>query len=251
MKEMAQPLDTLERDLREIFGSRLLSVVAYGERTRAARQEGSRTQGAARQGGHSSSQPIRTLAIVESLGRDDLRACAQRIDGWHQKGLATPLVLASHEFDRSLDVFPMEFGAILADHTVVAGSNPFEQLTVDPDDLRRAVEVQARGHLLHLREGYIETRARGDALAVLILQSAPAFAALLLSLARLNGRATHDPSAAARHGETLVGADSVLTKIVDLVGVHDIPSSEAERLFPPYLDAVQRLVQYVDTWSRR
>src|SRR5690242_21130273 len=30
---------------------------------------------------------------------------------------------------------------------------------VDPADLRRACEVEARGHLLHLREGYI---AAGD-----------------------------------------------------------------------------------------
>src|SRR5947209_9568481 len=51
----------------------------------------------------------------------------------------------------------------------------------------RACEVQARGHLLHLREGYLETRGRNDALAVLIVRSAPAFAALVSNLARLDG----------------------------------------------------------------
>ena len=133
----------------------------------------------------------------------------------------------------------------------MSGANPFERLTVDAGDLRRAVEVQARSHLLHLREGYLETRGRGDALAVLIVQSAPAFAALVMSLARLEGLASHDPGAAARHGEQLLGVDGVLTKIVDLVGVRDLPSTEAARLFPPYFDAVQRLVQYVDHWGAR
>ena len=89
---------------------------------------------------------------------------------WHDAGLATPLLLAAHEFGRSLDAFPLEFGAILADHVVVAGSDPFDGLRVDAADLRRACEVQARSHLLHLREGYLETRGRGDALADLIVR---------------------------------------------------------------------------------
>src|SRR5436190_7990673 len=245
---MQPAVERLERELREIFGSRLLSLVVYGELMRAARQR----DGKPHHGGRHldrESQPVQTMAIVESLSRDDLRACAQRVKAWHERGLATPLVLAGHEFERSLDAFPLEFGAILADHTIVAGANPFDQLTVDAADFRRAVEVQARSHLLHLREGYIETGGRGDALAVLIVRSAPAFAGLILSLARLDGRDTHDPVTAARHGEALLGIDGVLAKIVELTGVREIPSAEADRLFPSYLDAVQRLVQYIDTWS--
>ena len=107
----------------------------------------------------------------------------------------------SIEFADSRDAFPLEFGAILADHTVVAGQNPFDGLAVDPADLRRACEVQARSHLLHLREGYLETRGRADALAVLIVRSAPPFAALLQSVARLQGLAANDASAVGRHAE--------------------------------------------------
>jgi hypothetical protein len=247
---MQPAVERLERELRDIFGNRLLSLVVYGERIRTARTHSDKGQHG---GQHTDqeSQSIRTLAIVETLNRDDLRACAGRVKGWHDRGLATPLVLAGHEFERSLDAFPLEFGAILADHLVIAGANPFDQLTVDAADLRRAVEVQARSHLLHLREGYLETGGRGDALAVLIVRSAPALAGLILSLARLEGRATHDPLVAARHGDALLGVDGVLTKIVELTGVREIPAPEADRLFPPYLDALQRLVQYVDAWSPR
>ena len=42
-----------------------------------------------------------------------------------------------------------------------------------------------------------------------------------------------------------------IAEIVALTAVPEIPSDAAERLFPPYLDAVQRLVTYVDGWSRR
>ena len=90
-----------------------------------------------------------------------------------------------------------------------SGDNPFASLRVDAADVRRAVEVQARSHLLHLREGYLETRGRADALSMLILQSAPAFAALVSSIARLEGRTDGDPASSARHVERIVGSSLV------------------------------------------
>src|SRR5204863_6766614 len=135
---------------------------------------------------------------------------------WHDSGLATPLIVASHEFERSLDVFPLEFGAIIADHVVVTGADPFDALSVDAGDIRRACEVQARSHLLHLREGYLETAGRADALAVLIVDSAPAFAALLESMARLEG-AADDPATVTRHAErTLNVASGIVSDVVRL-----------------------------------
>jgi hypothetical protein len=41
-----------------------------------------------------------------------------------------------------------------------------------------------------------------------------------------------------------------ITSIVVLAGVDEIPSEEATRLFPGYLEAVERLVAYVDGWAR-
>src|SRR5262245_14735936 len=142
-------LQVLERDLRTIFGNRLQSIVAYALAAPVDRLE------------------TATLALVESIGAADLRACAARVNDWHDARLATPLLLETQEFAQSLDAFPFEFGAILADHVVVSGTNPFNGLGVDTADLRRACEVQARSHLLHFREGCIETAGRSDALAEL------------------------------------------------------------------------------------
>jgi hypothetical protein len=245
MVSMSNPdaVQALEQQLRDVFGNRLQSLVVYGQRAVHDAHRGHPE--------HEAPQ-TRTLAVVDSMTADDLRACAGRVDAWHGAGLATPLLFAAHEFDRSLDAFPLEFGAILADHTVVAGANPFASLTVDPADIRRACEVQARSHLLHLREGFLETRGRGDALAVLIVQSAPGFAALVSSIARLEGHATDEPGAAARHVERTLGiGNSAVGEVVQLGSAHDIASPEAERLFAPYLDAVTRIVSYVDGWSAR
>ena len=243
----AKSLAALERDLRDIFSARLQSVVHYGTRARHA-------PSGAHGGGHDAHAPepaVHTLAIVDTLTADDLRACGARVATWHQAGLATPLLLAAHELGRSLDVFPLEFGAIAADHAVVAGRNPFTGLHVDPADVRRACEVQARSHLLHLREGYLETAGRADALAVLIVDSAPAFAALLESIARLEG-VDQDSSAVSRHAERKLNVPGgIVSDVLRLARVTEISSAEAERIFPSYLDAVERLVKFVDGWRAR
>jgi hypothetical protein len=249
MRSMAHPtaIHTLERELLEIFGNRFQSLVIYGERT-----HGGRHGHDAHHGGHGQdAPPTHTLAMVDSMTAADLRACAARVESWHEAGLATPLLIADHEFAQSLDAFPLEFGAILADHAVVSGVNPFASLAVDPADVRRACEVQARSHLLHLREGVLETRGRADALSVLIVRSAAAFAALVTSMARLQGYEGEDAASAARHLERTLGMpDSAISEVTKLAGVHDMSSADAERLFSPYLEAVERIVSFVDGWTR-
>ena len=240
----------LERDLRGIFASRLRSLVVYGLRARPSADHRHESQAAQHRHRQQGRAVTHTLAVVDTLSIDDLRACAGRVEAWHDDGLATPLVLAAHEFGRSLDAFPFEFGAILADHQLVSGSDPFDGLKVDMADLRRACEVQARGHWLHLREGYLETRGRGDGLAVLIVESAPAFAALVTSVAQLDTAATPgDVATAARHVERQLSLPSTASEIVALIGVSEISSAEAGRLFGPYLATVERLVAHIDTWK--
>jgi hypothetical protein len=204
---------SLDADLRAIFGNRLQSLVVYGMEDAAP------------------GLPIATLAVVATLTADDLRDCAARLAAWQDAGLATPLILESTEFGRSLDAFPFEFGGILADHAVVSGADPFEGLRVDTADLRRACEVQARSHLLHLREAYIETRGRSDALARLIERSAAPLAALLKNVGRLG---------IARHADAL--------ERVAALAARTPTSDQAHNLFPEYLAAVKQLTHDIDRW---
>jgi hypothetical protein len=220
---------TLDQDLRAVFGDRLRSLAVYAS--------------------IASDDRISTLAVVDGLSADDLRACAGRVAAWDDAGLATPLFVAADEFGRSLDAFPFEFGAILADYAVVSGADPFTGLRVDPAHLRQACEVQARSHLLHLREGFLETRGRSDALAELVLRSAPPLVALVQSVARLEDHTSASGEAAAAFVERQVGiAAGNLSRIAQLSGRQDLSSDDARRLFPGYLDAVQRLAAYVDRW---
>jgi len=233
--DIPESVRTLDADLRSVFGGRLRSLVAY------------------RDAGATTHAPTPTLAIVDQLTADDLRACAGRVQSWHDAGLATPLILRGDEFGRSLDAFPYEFGAIVADHAVVSGENPFAGLRVDPADLRRACEIQVRGHLLHLREGYLETCGRSDALAELITRSLPALVTLLRSVARLHGMETPDPLAASALAEKAIGtpteSNATFSELIMKSVKGPLSSDDARRIYPQYLDNVERLTIYIDRWT--
>lgn len=221
---------TLEHDLRSTFGPRFLSLVIYRP---ALPRPG---------------EPVHTLATVQHLHADDLRACAQRAGNWHDSGLATPLIIPAEEFGRALDAFPLEFGAILADHDMVAGADPFAGLVVHHDDIRRACEVQLRSHLLHLREGYMETRGRGDALVELIADSVAPLAGLLMSVTRLLEHPAANPLDAAHAIERTANLGS--GSLADVLRHTPGGGEHARRIFVPYLAAVEGLTRFVDRWSR-
>jgi hypothetical protein len=219
----------LVRALRGIFGDRLRSLVAYGLDT---------------------GESLASLALVRSVTMADLEACAARAHGWHRDGFATPLLLPEEEFRRSLDAFPLEYAEILRAHEVLFGINPFDGATIERSDLRRACETQIKSHLVHLREGFIEAGGTPRAIADLVTASAPAFGSLLRNIARLNGSTASDRATATRDGARAAQlAEGVVTDILALEQPSALKATDAARLFPEYLAAVEQLARYVDTWN--
>ena len=163
-------------------------------------------------------------------------------------GLATPLILPLDEFQRSLDAFPLEYGAIVARHVVLAGEDPFAGVSIEPSDVRRACEVQAKSHVIHLREGYLESGAARAAVARLVAASAPAFAGLLANLARLEGVEPAGPDELASHAAAAAGISAALVRqVLDLRG-SDRPPDAAADLYREYLAAAGRLSHFFDQW---
>ena len=165
----------------------------------------------------------------------DLAACAPRTADWRKAGAAAPLILTRDEFLRTLDVFPLEYGGIIANHQVVVGEDVLAGLRVSDTDLRRGIELQAKSHLIHLREGYIESGGNPKAVGQLVAASAPALSSLLANLRRL------DPAAAERAGIT-----GDLFK--EIAGAADTTIADPSPLLARYLGAVERLWQEVDRW---
>jgi hypothetical protein len=221
-------LRPLIADLQRIFAGRLDAVVAYGWRRHDV---------------------VPTLALVRSLLLDDLNACAERSAAWRRSGAATPLLLTHADFVRSLDAFPVEYGEILEHHEVVFGSDPFEGLSIKPEDRRRACEVQVKSHLLHLREDYVEGGGRRGEIDSLVRESAPGFTAMLRQLARLDGapaEATTDLVAYARDRVRLDG--HLVGELLAISDADGLLPFDTVRVFPAYLAAMERLADFVDQW---
>ena len=221
-------LNGLASELDRVFGARLRSVVAYGLDTPAT------------------PRLLHALALVERLAFDDLVKCLPYAGGWQRRSLAVPLILELEEFLRTLDVFPLEYGDIIAHHVVVLGSNPFGAARVAQADTRRACELSAKSHLIHLREGFLETGGHSDAVARLIAASAPAFVALLRNIARLTETESSDVAATA---ERQVGIPAELVREVISTGA-GVRSAIADptALLVRYISACERVWEYVDMW---
>jgi len=205
-----------------VFGARFIALVAYS--------------------------PHESVAFASAIAAEDLDSLGALNERWHHEGLATPLVVTPDEFQRSLDAFPLEYQAILDQHVVIAGQNPIARAAVSPADLRRACEASAKGHLIHLRQGWLQAAGHRDRQAALIVRSAAPLRALLVSLARLldtPAASTADlPAFAAR---TIGIPDTIVREVLAL---EDAPEG-AETLIAhmrEYLAASEQLWAFVDRW---
>ena len=217
--------DRMAADCRRVFGGRFVGVVAYGSHE--------------------------ALVFAATVGAEDLEALGALTETWHHDGLATPLVMTPDEFVRTVDAFPLEYQAILDRHQLIAGVAPFDGIRIPPDELRRACEIQARAHLIQLREGWLEAGGHDHELAELIERSAAPLRALLTNIGRLNGRQVDDAGALASVAEELTGMPGnlvreVLTLETDRRRSHALVPRLAE-----YLDAAERLWVSIDRWRSR
>jgi hypothetical protein len=225
-------LEGLAADLRRVFAARLHSIAAYGLDAPAP-----------------AARLVHTLALVDRLSFDDLARCAPLAADWRRRSLAVPLILERDEFLRTLDVFPLEYGDIIASHVVVAGSDPFATTRVAPADVRRACELSAKSHLIHLREAFMESGADARTVGRLIAASAPAFSALLRNIARL---ADDDDSDVAATAERQIGIPaSVVREVLSAGAGTQSTISEPTGLLSRYIAAAERVWEYVDTWRAR
>jgi hypothetical protein len=222
----ARAFNRLAADLARVFGARFVALVAYG--------------------------PAASVGFAETITADDLEACGVLADTWHRDALTTPLVVTPDEFRRSLDAFPLEYQAILDRHLLIAGRDPFAGCRIDAGDLRRACETQARSHLIHLRQGWMEAGAHAHALTELVARSAAPLRALLTNVARLQGAAPASAEDLAAFAEREAGmSGEVVRAVLALEGGPPEHGPDAAPLLRAYLEATGRLWAYVDAWKQQ
>ena len=143
----------------------------------------------------------------------------------------------------------MEYGEIIRAHQRVYGADPFAGVGIVQADLRRACETQAKSHLVHLREGFLESGGEPAAIAEIVTASAPAFTALLRHIAWLGGALMRDRVEATHAGAARVGiSNGLVAEMLALEHPSGVRSGDPARLFPEYIAAVEQLANAVDLW---
>ena len=217
--------DRMAADGRRVLGARFVAFIAY-----------SAADG---------------VLFGERIEAADLEALSALAGAWHHDDLATPLVITTSEFRRSLDAFPIEYQSMLDRHVLIAGLNPFDGVQVLDADVRRACEIQAKSHVIHLRQGWIESGGDEARLAALTARSAAPLRALLAQLVRLNDLRAPDDAALAEAASVLAGVPADLIGAVLALEKAPARASAVVPRLPEYLSACEQLWAFIDRWRGR
>lgn len=222
-------------ELEGIFDADLVSVVLYGSAARGEYRPGA--------------SDLNVLVLLRDVRPAALRRATDAARAWVAERNPPPLVLSIDEWRRSADVWAIELADIRDAHVVLAGADPFEGISIRPEDLRLQCERELKGKQIQLRERYLLFAGSPAELGELLVRSFSTFLVLFRTVLRLGGEG------GARD------AGTVVQRVADLAGFHPGPLLEIHRaragggtlqadadapLATGYLDAVDRVVDYVD-----
>ena len=214
--------DQFGERLSAALGGRLVTLLLYGS---AAREHGAR---------NTEQTAMNTLLIVDRIDADVFDHIVATVGEWMSARHPAPLVMTEQEWRASADAFPIEYDDIRAHHRVLAGKDPWDGIRVKREHVRRQLEHELKGKLMHLRQAYAAEWKSPKRLTEVVRGTWAGFLTMLRAVLRLAGR------------DVPASADALVRDAAALIGF------SVERLNEPagYLDAVTRTAQYVDRMER-
>ena len=226
-------------DLAGTYGEALRSVVLYGSAARGEYREGV--------------SDLNLLVLLSTTEPATLRRGTALARAWAAENNPPPLLMTDTEFRDSADVFPMELADIRDAHVLLHGADPFVGLEIRPEDLRLQLERELKGAWIRLRTRYLTDSADAAKFEPVLLKSLSTFLVMFRTVLRLNGGGVvHDPERVLAETAARVGFDPA-----PLLEIHRARSGSAKLDVRPesavvtgYLQAVARVVEYVDRFER-
>lgn len=115
---------------------------------------------------------INTVLVVNDIDAQLLSVLAAMGPEMGRKRLRAPLLMTPSYIQRSCDVFAVEWLDFQRFHQTIQGSDPFESLTFEKEHIRLQCETQFKSVLVRIRQGYIGSAEKKDALAALLSNAA-------------------------------------------------------------------------------
>lgn len=235
MASMEKRVEEFASQLEAALGGSLVSVVLYGSAARDQYRKGK--------------SDINLLILLKDAGSGTIARAAEAIAKWVKSGELAPLLFSEAEWKASADVFPLEIEDMREAHKVIRGSSPFLGLATQRDDVRRQLEREVRGKLLHLRTEYAALATDGKALGALLENSLGTFLVLFRATLRLaRDAAPPEPEAVVRATAVAAGLDA---EAFDWPLARRAGKKVPElRSFDPtasrYVDQIEKLARFVN-----
>lgn len=227
--------EELKKVLQSVFGDRLLSVMLYGSYV----------------GGNyiQKISDINVLIVLQETNPEDLQTLGERAHTFIKKHKITPLILSRGEFQRSSDVFPMEYIDLRSRNRVIYGTDETEPITLTTKNLRHQLEHLLRGNILSLRQLLIASRGRKRLLKNSVKNWYGSLNALFKGLIRLMGKnpSEADPGANIKLVRELYTVDT--TPVHDLVAFRSGEKLDPAQLVSGLIRCLEELTAAVDAYT--
>ena len=233
-EETQKLLQAYTKDTKGAFGDQLEGLLIYGSAVRGEFLPGRSN--------------LNVLLVVTGSDRATLKRYDPILKRWGKEGVITPLFLTDREIRTFSTLFPLEFLEIQEHHRVLGGRDPFVGFHVDRGGLIDAVRQGLSGHVLRLRQRFVEAGGTDDAVLILLPLAVTSVVPLLRGIQRW------------REWPVLTQSDAVIKDIADRLqvdlqgfqealmvkrGIISPGPSEIPRLFDRYLLAATTLAEVV------
>lgn len=229
--------EEFSKDYISVFASALKSIILYGS--------GAKGEYVPKK------SDINFLIVLNNEQIENLDKALELIPKWQKRNVAVPLFLTKEYIASALDTFPVEFLEMKNAYKLVYGEDILKDLQINKQDLRRQLERELRGKLLHLRAGFLGTGYHRDRLRDMLAATVPTFNSIFAGLLYLKDKPLPATKAEmfGKTAEVFNLDKAVFATLVSIkngkwhgstVQLHDITNA--------YIRQVKKLVEVVDKW---
>lgn len=134
-------LDKFVKQLEDILGDNLLSVMMFGSQVSVEPEK--------------LKSNINLMIVLDHLTSDDLKNISKPVKKWVKAKNPIPVVMGKAEWYSSFDVYALEYSDIKEKHRVVYGTNFAKDINVDKHYLRLQCESELKSLYLKFRNSYL------------------------------------------------------------------------------------------------
>ena len=132
-------LDRFVKDLQEILGDNLISVIAYGSQANVKNAKNN----------------LNLMIVTNQLTAEFLYSVAEPIQKWIKAKNPIPVIMNRDEWYSSFDIYALEYSDIKDNHRIIYGENLVDSIYINKYYLRLECESELKSLLLEYKNNFL------------------------------------------------------------------------------------------------